>query len=837
MSVQIIIKCSTPKLRQTRRFFVDPTTDVLELQETIKSQFVIPINEQIILFTSRGFDIRVISGFSLEFYGIGNNACLTLRRLEFDSGHAKSLQESLLDDEVVNENLDKRLETMNRLRIADRAANDMLQPIREVEETDEDDNHMGSLRKQFLDITKTKAVKEFDGFVALLMNLDFASQMLVVETTDKVGWAGIHYAVLYNEEYVIRELLRIFRQEILNILSSDGWSPMLLAVHNKHWNLFNVMVEFATTDQIYFESNKGCLLHLIFRFAEFEVIERMVLQKNIDPTKENFSGREALTLLSDRQQKKIVELMEMKRIPAKPANMFFKVGRWRFLFGWTVRLLFINAEKRALEIYEKPADYPFKPNEVIPLHGISDVVFLVVGKEATLANSNEFELNQFNSSMKPGDSSRPEKTFDMEFRYGDSSYSYRLICFEHLSIVGRTLKQAIEWSQYYDRFISKMKDQEIKEQALELWKQHSTKFETFDLYLKKEVRRWRAMHLEAQTSKSTANKPAAVSIADFDVIKLIGRGAFGKVYKVVHRKTKRILALKILSKNQLIREKQVKYCLIEKRILQGNNNHPFLISLHFAFQTTDALCMVLDFCPHGDFSDMLSKMPGECLPEPAAKFYMAELLLALEEMHKKHYIHRDLKPENILVDELGHLKLTDFGLAAENIRSKNQFTQSSCGSPVYMAAELLVKGNVKAYKSSDYYSFGVVLYQVLTGQLPFMADDLKELKSIVMKGKFDFPSNITLSAEAKDLLSGLLRPNHKTRLGAKNGIDEIKSHAFFREVDWNALASCSISPPIIFFPPIQNLSKKITLKMADYQEGGSRANYLPNFDFVRNDYL
>ena len=127
--------------------------------------------------------------------------------------------------------------------------------------------------------------------------------------------------------------------------------------------------------------------------------------------------------------------------------------------------------------------------------------------------------------------------------------------------------------------------------------------------------------------------------------------------------------------------------------------------------------MVIDFCPNEDLSVLLNKQPDLCLEERVVKFYMAEIILAIEDLHRRNYIYRDLKPENILLDESGHLKLADFGLAAENIRSANDFAKSFCGSPIYISPEILK--SKRSYKTSDYYTIGVVMYELLTGDPPF----------------------------------------------------------------------------------------------------------------------
>ncbi len=221
--------------------------------------------------------------------------------------------------------------------------------------------------------------------------------------------------------------------------------------------------------------------------------------------------------------------------------------------------------------------------------------------------------------------------------------------------------------------------------------------------------------------------------------------------------------MKVLRKKYLIRDNQIKYSLIEKRILEGNTGHPFLLSLHFAFQTVENLFMVIDYCPNEDLSRLVLKQTGNKFQENVAKVYIAELVLAIEELHRRKYIYRDLKPENILLDEVGHIKLGDFGLAAENINNPNQFARSFCGSPIYISPEILKYR--KTYQCSDFYSMGVVLYELVTGEPPFYDDNIDCLYNKIKSGTFNFASNVNLSENTKNFIIKLMSGNTKNRIG------------------------------------------------------------------------
>ncbi|XP_021093668.1 ribosomal protein S6 kinase alpha-2 isoform X5 [Heterocephalus glaber] len=226
-----------------------------------------------------------------------------------------------------------------------------------------------------------------------------------------------------------------------------------------------------------------------------------------------------------------------------------------------------------------------------------------------------------------------------------------------------------------------------------------------------------------------------------------------------------------------------------ERDILAEVNHPFIVKLHYAFQTEGKLYLILDFLRGGDLFTRLSK--EVMFTEEDVKFYLAELALALDHLHGLGIIYRDLKPENILLDEEGHIKITDFGLSKEAI-DHDKRAYSFCGTIEYMAPEVV---NRRGHtQSADWWSFGVLMFEMLTGSLPFQGKDRKETMALILKAKLGMPQ--FLSMEAQSLLRALFKRNPCNRLGAGiDGVEEIKRHPFFVTIDWNKLYRKEIKPP------------------------------------------
>ncbi|KAI5795438.1 kinase-like domain-containing protein [Peziza echinospora] len=279
---------------------------------------------------------------------------------------------------------------------------------------------------------------------------------------------------------------------------------------------------------------------------------------------------------------------------------------------------------------------------------------------------------------------------------------------------------------------------------------------------------------------------------DFQVLRLIGKGTFGQVYQVRKKDTNRIYAMKVLSKKVIVQKKEVAHTVGERNILvrTATTDSPFIVSLKFSFQTPTDLYLVTDYMSGGELFWHLQK-EGR-FKEDRARFYIAELILALEHLHNNNIVYRDLKPENILLDANGHIALCDFGLSKANLAA-NATTNTFCGTTEYLAPEVLLD-ETGYTKMVDFWSLGVLVFEMCCGWSPFYADDTQQMYKNIAFGKVRFPKD-AMSLEGRNFVKGLLNRNPKHRLGAVHDAKELKEHPFFADVDWTALVRKDVIPP------------------------------------------
>ncbi|TDZ73105.1 Serine/threonine-protein kinase SCH9 [Colletotrichum trifolii] len=279
---------------------------------------------------------------------------------------------------------------------------------------------------------------------------------------------------------------------------------------------------------------------------------------------------------------------------------------------------------------------------------------------------------------------------------------------------------------------------------------------------------------------------------DFQILKLIGKGTFGQVYQVRKKDTERIYAMKVLSKKVIVQKKEVAHTVGERNILvrTAMSDSPFIVGLKFSFQTPSDLYLVTDYMSGGELFWHLQK-EGR-FDERRAKFYIAELILAIQHLHNNDIVYRDLKPENILLDANGHIALCDFGLSKANL-TKNDTTNTFCGTTEYLAPEVLLDESGYT-KMVDFWSLGVLVFEMCCGWSPFYAEDTQQMYKNIAFGKVRFPRD-TLSQEGRNFVKGLLNRNPKHRLGATDDAEELKRHPFFGDIDWELLTKKLITPP------------------------------------------
>ena len=386
-----------------------------------------------------------------------------------------------------------------------------------------------------------------------------------------------------------------------------------------------------------------------------------------------------------------------------------------------------------------------------------------------------------------------DKEYDYDYLSRRRSEIIDIIATAYKNLHNKNIKFYISQEKVLKQYVTLKKEKKVNPIFSRMPKENLTDIET---YLNKntsavddpERNRTKTMFTTHKTVKE-------VKLEDFRILKVIGRGSFGKVCLVEYTPTKEIYAMKSLKKDILIEQEQIENTLLEKEILQ-TIDHPLLCGLVFCFQTQERIYFVMPFLRGGELFQHLRKF--RTFDEEKVRFYGAQIALALQYLHDKGIVYRDLKPENILMDEQGYLRLADFGMAKK--LKNNEKAMSFCGTPEYLAPEIITgEGHDK---SADWWSFGILIYEMLCGLPPFYVENLERMYEMIKTGPLKFPKKVTLSEDAKDLIKKLLDRNVKTRLGSNKGIEEIKAHPFFSTLDFNMILQKKLPAP--FIPAIKD---------------------------------
>ena len=278
----------------------------------------------------------------------------------------------------------------------------------------------------------------------------------------------------------------------------------------------------------------------------------------------------------------------------------------------------------------------------------------------------------------------------------------------------------------------------------------------------------------------------------FDFLFVIGKGGFGKVWRVRYKKTQEIFALKEMSKKKIL-DKKSEYSINNERVFLSKLRHPFLVNMHYAFQDKDNLYLVIDILNGGDLRFHCSRYRK--FSEEQTRFFIACMVHALSYVHENNVIHRDVKPENLILDDKGYVHLTDFGIAKEN---KGDNSSETSGTPGYMSPEVIL--GIGHSFSVDYYAIGVIGFEFMTGKRPYIGKTRREIKEQMFKKQARINKNKLekeWSLDSMDFINRLIERKPELRLGSKSGIKELKDHFWLRYYPWNELEKKSLPGPFI----------------------------------------
>ena len=594
-------------------------------------------------------------------------------------------------------------------------------------------------------------------------------------------------------------------------------------------------------------------------------------------------------------EKKYKFLSTLEKIPVKPPFLFCEIEQQGGFFSSNKKkILEIDPIKGLLRIFKSFDDYPQNPNQLINLLDIEKCIknneqinyknnyFFIISYNSIKTNNNEFLNTDKNNNNKEANNIHNQKIITEKYLVHSSK-----VC-DHLVII---INKIINFHKYWNNTIKKLKEQkddiikylnEEKFDTLKYVSDHNdfillndngkeikidekifkedknmkineiiekedtnseSKSINSNININKEKAEDKEKDFEVKINEEVVQKNrnnviksndidekhnTIINYNSFEILELIGSGSFGKVFKVKLKGTNNIFAMKVLNKAYLIKKKLLRYAITECNVLK-QSNCPFILKLHYSFQTPENLYMILDYCPIGDLSYQIQLNLFE---EDEAKFYIAELILAIEYLHQHDIIYRDLKPENILIDSDGHVKLADFGLAKENV-STNVPNKTFCGSPQYLSPEMLSKEGTT--KASDIYGIGAILFELISGTPPFFSQDENLMYKNISENKLLFPEYF--SEELKDLLKKMLNKNPKERIGIENDKTDLKNHEFFRDINWDDIMKKKVKPPVEMVDVREeyDLKEKVEFRDVDYNKDNQYIKRIQDFTFIKKD--
>ena len=688
---------------------------------------------------------------------------------------------------------------------------------------------------------------------------------------DNYKYAAIHYSAIYGYLEMMKCLVNKYGADV-NLISADKWSALHLSSYKGHYDIVNILLQCKDIKYNLCLPKIGTPLHCACARNNVKIVS--LLLHKCDPLIRSNEGLLPIDITNDLSIKNIINkiinkdnyskvkneldlkvnndiniinnskkansrikpnfqkerkmdfinftfLKYLMKIPTQPPIFkgFIYIKEKNSNYQYNLNLVEINPIKGFLLYFLKEEDFPNKPIEAYLIKNIKNLK----KKEKDIYFYIELILEEGNHIYRFQNIETRNKWFDAMYK-----------CITFKKYWNNEEKRYPEASAYLNSLLQEI--MEINYENGEIRKYENKKI------TKIKQRRYLYLNLredEYKIREDNILNRAFIGFNCFELLECLGSGSFGKVFKVRMKTNGEIYAMKVINKTILFQNHQLRYAVTECNVLKQVNS-PFILTLYYSFQTEKNLYMILDYCPGGDLNFHILQNVFE---ENEAKFYIAELILGIEHLHKLNIIYRDLKPENILINSDNHIKLADFGLAKEGVNDSTM-TKSFCGSPAYLSPEMIIRKG--AGKSADMYGIGAVLYEMIRGTPPFYSNDIKTLYYNITRSKLILPDYF--SEELKDLLKQLLCKDPHKRIGVLDK-NEIKNHIWFKGLNWNKIASKEIKPPIDLIQSKKNIEKdyiddkikknQINFKDRDYPDSEGKKRDLkrvPKFTFIRTDF-
>ena len=551
-------------------------------------------------------------------------------------------------------------------------------------------------------------------------------------------WSPLHYACYYGYQEIVNYL--VFKQVNVNRVTRDEWTPLQLSCFMGHSLCVNSLMRHKNLQINKMTKLRGTPLHLGCERDFVAIVEILMAHDAYVPLKDP-CGRTPFDLTCEQEILNMLAIsigqVELKKSSEdRPEPMTTKV--------WLTGAFYIHDRNVVLSL---DVDKGF-----LHRYGSIDIYQ---------------EKGSPELSVKIGDMQDVREETSWILRNKDEYYFV-------VEASGST-------SKYYT------KKYELTQEWIKRLKKAANYFLVHRNNENEETRDIPVQQNEEQPAfyESAPVHEESIDINSFEILDELGNGSFGTVYKVLKKNEQgKYFAMKSLSKSSLQKQKQLKYAISEIRIMK-RLQHPFILTLHYAFQNPKSIYLILDYCPNGDLLDLIEKKGT--LDLQISRFYLAEMILALEYLHSQDIIYRDLKPSNILVDEQGHIKLADFGLAKENVNNKNP-AMTLAGTPAYLPPETINQRGTS--KSGDIYGLGPLLFEMLTGTPPYYSRDIDQLFNNIKNASLVFPPFFNTSA--KEFITSVMNkvPERRPTIYA------LRHFSFFRKLNWDALLAKKIKPPI-----------------------------------------